>query len=181
MEDFAGTVRTDRRRCVRFVTDPDGKPVKCPRRPIASGWLQVGREWHQLRRLLALGSATGSPLTPSRRSRREPRTERSSLVVSGAVALPAGSCHGLRANHLPADEGLRRTSRAPGHLGQPPLTWPPRSRSDPDTCLSSRSCSFRAAMADESPRLPGRAVLTHGRARVLLLRAFSAHRATCLP
>ncbi len=32
-------------RCFRFVTDPDGKPVNCPERPIASGWLKIGDRW----------------------------------------------------------------------------------------------------------------------------------------
>jgi hypothetical protein len=29
-----------------FVTNPDGKPINSPERPIASGWLKVGDGWY---------------------------------------------------------------------------------------------------------------------------------------
>ncbi len=47
-EDHAGAVSGERGRCFRFVTDPDGKPVNCPERSIASGWLKVGDRCHEV-------------------------------------------------------------------------------------------------------------------------------------
>ena len=48
MQDYAGAVSGERGRCFRFVTDPDGKPVNCPERVIASGWLKIGDRWHEV-------------------------------------------------------------------------------------------------------------------------------------
>ena len=43
-----GTVSGERGRCFRFVTDPDGKSVNCPERPIASGWLKIGERGREV-------------------------------------------------------------------------------------------------------------------------------------
>jgi hypothetical protein len=48
VQDYAGAVRAERGRCFRFVTHPDGKPVHCPDRPISSGWLKTGDQWHEV-------------------------------------------------------------------------------------------------------------------------------------
>jgi len=46
--DYAGAVSTQRGRCFRFITDPDGKPDNCPEPPIATGWTQIGSKWWQV-------------------------------------------------------------------------------------------------------------------------------------
>ncbi len=48
MKEYAGAWSAERGRCQRFVTDPDGKSVNCPERPIASGWLKIGDRWQQV-------------------------------------------------------------------------------------------------------------------------------------
>jgi hypothetical protein len=46
--DYAGACSTDRGRCFRFITDPDGKPDNCPEPIIVVGWLKIGRQWYQV-------------------------------------------------------------------------------------------------------------------------------------
>jgi hypothetical protein len=46
MEDYAEAVSTERGRCFRFIRDDYGRATQCPQPIIATGWLEIGGEWH---------------------------------------------------------------------------------------------------------------------------------------
>jgi hypothetical protein len=46
MEDYAEAVSTERGRCFRLIRDDYGRATQCPEQIIATGWRQIGDEWH---------------------------------------------------------------------------------------------------------------------------------------